>query len=156
MANRWGNSGNSVRLYFLELKKIKSVTVSTCSPSIFCELMGPDAMILVYWMLSFKPEWKTLSFLPSSRDFLPLLVPWNLETSGLLLIPILLSCCTGHLGNFIYSHGFTYHVCKDFPKFMWILSPNISFCKRAPSLAISHIIILGISILIPSFLSPLM
>ena len=29
--------------------KIKSDTVSTVSPSIFHEVMGPDAMILVFW-----------------------------------------------------------------------------------------------------------
>ena len=32
----------------LELKKIKSVTVSIVSPSICYEVMGPDAMILVF------------------------------------------------------------------------------------------------------------
>ena len=32
----------------LEPKKIKSVTVSTLSPSICHEVMGPDAMILVF------------------------------------------------------------------------------------------------------------
>ena len=36
----------------LEPKKIKSVTVSTISPSICHEVMGSDAMILVFWMLS--------------------------------------------------------------------------------------------------------
>ena len=40
-------------------KKIKFVTVSTVSPSICHEVMGPVAMILVFWMLSFKP---TFSF----------------------------------------------------------------------------------------------
>ena len=39
----------------LESKKRKSVTVSIVSPSICHEVMGPDAMILVSWMLSFKP-----------------------------------------------------------------------------------------------------
>ena len=39
----------------LEPKKIKSDIVSTVSPSICHEVMGPDAMILVFWMLSFKP-----------------------------------------------------------------------------------------------------
>ena len=39
----------------LEAKSIKSVTVSTVSPFICHEVMGPDAMILVFWMLSFKP-----------------------------------------------------------------------------------------------------
>ena len=35
--------------------KIKSETISTVSPSISYEVMGPDAVILVFWMLSFKP-----------------------------------------------------------------------------------------------------
>ena len=39
----------------LEPKKIKSVTIFIFSPSICHEVMGPDAMILVLWMLSFKP-----------------------------------------------------------------------------------------------------
>ena len=39
----------------LEPKKIKSVTVSVVSPFICHEVMGPDAIILVFWMLSFKP-----------------------------------------------------------------------------------------------------
>ena len=43
----------------LEPKKIKSATVSTVSPSICHEVMGLDAMILVFWMLSFK-LWKAL------------------------------------------------------------------------------------------------
>src|SRR5574337_687618 len=33
----------------LELRKIKSATVSTVSPSICYEVMGPDAVILVFW-----------------------------------------------------------------------------------------------------------
>ena len=37
---------------FVTPKKIKSDTVSTVSPSIFYEVMGPDAMILFFWMLS--------------------------------------------------------------------------------------------------------
>ena len=39
----------------LEPQKIKSATVSTVSPSIWHEVMGLDAMILVFWMLSFRP-----------------------------------------------------------------------------------------------------
>ena len=39
----------------LEPKNIKSVTVSTVSPSFCHEVVGPDAVILVFWMLSFKP-----------------------------------------------------------------------------------------------------
>ena len=39
----------------LEHPKIKSVTVSIVSPSICHDVMVPDAIILVFWMLSFKP-----------------------------------------------------------------------------------------------------
>ena len=38
-----------------EPKKKKSLTVSIVSPSICHEVMGPDAMIFIFWMLSFKP-----------------------------------------------------------------------------------------------------
>ena len=44
-----------------EPKKIKSDTVSTVSPSICHEGMGPDAMILLFGMLSFRPT-SSLSF----------------------------------------------------------------------------------------------
>ena len=65
----WLQSPSAV---ILELKKIKSLTVSIVSPSICHEVMGPDAMILVFWMLSFKPTF--YSTLPlSSRGFLVLL-----------------------------------------------------------------------------------
>ena len=43
-------------------EKIKSVTVSIVSPSVCHEVMGPDAMILVFWMLSFKPTFSLSSF----------------------------------------------------------------------------------------------
>ena len=56
----------------VEPKKIKSVTVSIVSPSICHEVMGPDAMILVFWMLSFKTTFSLSSF-NSSRGSLVLL-----------------------------------------------------------------------------------
>ena len=43
----WFQSPSAV---VLEPKKIKSVTVSIVSPSICHEVVGPDAMILVFWM----------------------------------------------------------------------------------------------------------
>ena len=46
----------------LEPQKIKSDTVSTVSPSISHEVMGPDAMIFVFWMLSFKPIFSLSTF----------------------------------------------------------------------------------------------
>ena len=48
----------------LEPQKIKSDTVSTVSPSISHEVMGLDAMILVFWMLSFKPAFPLLFHFP--------------------------------------------------------------------------------------------
>ena len=45
-----------------ESKKIKSVTVTTVSLSIYHEVMGPDAMILVFRMLSFKLAFSLSSF----------------------------------------------------------------------------------------------
>ena len=44
-------------------------TVSTVSPSISHEVMGPDAMILVFWMLSFKPTFSLSSFTFLKRLF---------------------------------------------------------------------------------------
>ena len=41
----WQQSPSAV---ILEPKKINSVTDSTTSPSIYCEVMGPDAMVLVF------------------------------------------------------------------------------------------------------------
>ena len=46
----------------LEPKKIKSVTGSTFSSSICHEVMGPDVMILVFWMLGLKPVFSLSSF----------------------------------------------------------------------------------------------
>ena len=50
-------------------KKKKSVTLSTVSPSIFHEVMGPDSMILLFWMLSFKPAFPLSSFTYIKRLF---------------------------------------------------------------------------------------
>ena len=53
----------------LEPPKIKSDTVSTVSPSISHEVMGPDAMIFVFWMLSFQPTFSVSSFTFIKRLF---------------------------------------------------------------------------------------
>ena len=55
----WLQSPSAV---ILEPKKIKSDTVSTVSPSISHEVMGPVAMIFVFWMLSFKQTFSLFSF----------------------------------------------------------------------------------------------
>ena len=55
----WLQSPSAV---ILEPSKIKSVPISIVSPSICHEVMGLDAMILVFWMLSFKPAFSLSSF----------------------------------------------------------------------------------------------
>ena len=70
-------------------RKIKSAAFSTVSPSICHEVMGPDAMILVFWMLSFK-----LTFFPFPFIF----ISWRLIT---------LQYCSGFCYTLTWiSHGF--------------------------------------------------
>ena len=61
----------------LEWKKIKSLTVSIVSPSICHGMMGPNAMIFIFWMLSFKPAFP-LSFF----TFIKKLFSSSLSTKG--------------------------------------------------------------------------
>ena len=68
----------------LESRKIKSVIVSIVSPSICHEVMGLDAIILVFWMLSFKQLFHS-PFSPSSRGSL---VPFCFLPSGWCHLPI--------------------------------------------------------------------
>ena len=73
----------SLSAVILEPKKIKSVTASTYSPSICHEVMGPDAMILAFWMLSFKP-----AFSPSSFTFIKRLF----SSSSISAIRVVIIC----------------------------------------------------------------
>ena len=59
----WLQSPSAV---ILEPRKIRSATVSLSSCH---EVMGPDAMILVFWMLSFKPTFSLSSFTLIKRLF---------------------------------------------------------------------------------------
>ena len=52
----WPQSPSAV---ILEPSKIKSVTVSTVSPSISHEVMGPDAMILVFFIVQLSHLYMT-------------------------------------------------------------------------------------------------
>ena len=77
----WLQSPSAV---ILEPPKIKSVTVSIVSPSICHEVMGPDAMILVFWMLTFKPTFSHSSFTLVKRLF---------SSSSLSAISVVSSAC---------------------------------------------------------------
>ena len=62
----WLQSPSAV---ILEPKKIKSDIVSTVFPSISHEVMGPDAMIFVFSMLSFNPTFSLSTFTFIKRLF---------------------------------------------------------------------------------------
>ena len=62
----WLQSPSTV---ILEPKKIKSVTASMSYPSICHEVMGQDAMIFIFWILTFKPAFSLSSFTLIKRLF---------------------------------------------------------------------------------------
>ena len=87
--------------------KIKSATVSSVFPS---EVMGPDAMILVVWMLSFKPTFSlsSLTFfkrLFSSYLFAIRVVPSAYLRLSLLLLAILIPACTSFSPAFLMMYS---------------------------------------------------
>ena len=102
----WLQSPSAV---ILELQKIKSLTVFIASPSICRELMGPDAMILVFWMLSFKPTFSLSFFTFIKRLFSFSLSAISVVSSAYLrlliflpeiLIPACASSCPAFLKMF--------------------------------------------------------
>ena len=66
LLNSWLQSPSSV---ILEPPKITSLIVSNVSPSICHEVIGPGAMILVFWMLSCKPTFSLSYFTFIKRVF---------------------------------------------------------------------------------------
>ena len=83
----WLQSPSAV---ILEPPKIKPDTVSTVSPSISHEVMGPDAMIFIFWMLSFKPTFSLSSFTFIKRLFSSLLSVKRVVSSAYLRLLIFL------------------------------------------------------------------
>ena len=67
----------------LEPQKIKSLTVSIVSPPICHEVMGPEAMILVIWTLSFKSTFSLSSFTLIRRLFSSSLSAVRVVSSGI-------------------------------------------------------------------------
>ena len=102
----WLQSQSAV---ILEPRQIKSGTVSRVSPSICREMMGPDAMILVFWMLSFKPTFSLSSFtfikrLFSSSSLSALRVVSSAYLRLFLFLPaILIPACVSTI-NYIQSY----------------------------------------------------
>ena len=92
----WLQSPSAV---ILEPQNIKSVTVSIVCPSICHEVMGPVAMILVFWMLSFQPTFSLSYFtfikkLFSSSSFTAIRVVSSAYLRLLIFLwTILISAC---------------------------------------------------------------
>ena len=83
----WLQSPSAV---ILKPPEIKSATVSTVSLSIFYEVMGQYAMILVFWMLSFKPTFSLSSFTFIKRLFSSSLSAIRVMSSAYLRLSIFL------------------------------------------------------------------
>ena len=91
--------------------KIKSVTVSIVSPSICHEVMGPDAMILVLWLLNFKPTFYSHLSLSSRGSlvllcFMPLRVVSSAYLRLLIFLPaILIQACASSSPAFLMMYS---------------------------------------------------
>ena len=78
---------------------LKSLTVSIVAPSTCHEVMGPDAIILVSWLLSFKPAFSLSSFTFIKRLFSSSLLSAIREVSStyvrllIFLLAILIPAC---------------------------------------------------------------
>ena len=104
----WLQSPSAV---ILEPQKRKSDTVSTVSPSISHEVMGPDAMMLVFWMLSFKPTFSLSSFTFIKRLFSSssLSAIWGVSSAYLRLLiflpAILIPACVSSSPAFLLMYS---------------------------------------------------
>ena len=91
--------------------KITSDTVPTVSPTISHEVMGPDAMIFIFWMLSFKPTFSLSSFtiikrLFGSSSLSALRVVLSAYLSLLIFLPaILIPACASSSPVFLMMYS---------------------------------------------------
>ena len=117
----WLQSPSAV---ILEPPKVKSATVSTVSPSTCHEVMGPDAMIFIFWMLSFKPTSSLSSFPFIKRLFSSSLSAIRVVSSAylrllILLLAILIPSCVHSTLNMVWKKAST---------FFQISAPPITTC----------------------------
>ena len=98
----------------LDPKKIKSATISIVYASICHELMRLGAMILVFWMLRFKPAFSLFSFIFIKRIFSSLLYAIKVVSPVYLrllifILAILIPACASSNQHFAWC---TLHIAK--------------------------------------------
>ena len=123
----WLQSPSAV---ILEPKKINFITVFTFSPSVCHEVMGPDGMILVFWMLCFKPVFSLSSFtlirmLFSSSSLSAITVVSSANQRLLIFLPAGTKIAgSGRHLNMTCSYILTSQIKSQFPPKHW-LNKNI-------------------------------
>ena len=115
----WLQSPSTV---ILEPPKIKSATVSTVSPSISHEMMGPDAMIFVFWLLSLSNNNNAYNQAEtiSSQTHLKSSLVTIINSIGVLvkqwrLSPLAFFCHLFH--NVFLTHHIVTYLCKEYNTF---------------------------------------
>ena len=108
----------SLSAVIFEPPKIKSDTVSTVSPSISHEVMGPHATIFVFWLLSFRPTFSlsTFTFIKrlysSSSLFAIRMVSTAYLRLLIFLLAILIPACVSSSPAFLMMYS-TYKLNKQ-------------------------------------------
>ena len=103
----WLQSPSAV---LLQPQKIKSLTVSIVSPSICHEMMGLDAMMIVFWMLSFNPAFSLSSSTYIKRLFSSSLSSTRVVSSAYLrllifVLAILIPACDSSCPVFLMIYS---------------------------------------------------
>ena len=105
----WLQSPSAV---ILEPRKIKPLTLSIVSPTICHEVMELDAIILLFWMLSFKPTFSLSSVTFIKRLFSSLLSAIRVVSSPYLRLLIFLAILSLACASFSPAFLVTYSACK--------------------------------------------
>ena len=103
----------------------KSVTISIASSSNCHEVMGPDTMIFVFWMLSFKPVFSLSSFTFINRYFSQFAIYLSccafVHSSHTAFILVYWKCSSYFLTHGTQTHNLGLFLLLEFP---------LLFCKR--------------------------
>ena len=118
----WLQSPSAV---ILEPQKVKFVTVSIVFPSVCHEVMGLDAMILVFWMLNFTPAFSLSSFTFIKRLFSSSLLPairvchFCISELFIFLPEVLIPACASSSTALTYSFPNWEPVCCSMSSSNW-------------------------------------